>query len=87
MNILSDAGELKLASGDAAKLSEKTALPGIITAFSGMVFGDKFVAKQKPVKSQPVKKVLLSKAEPSAVDNGMPNWWMIAAALILGIAF
>lgn len=83
-----DSGESKVTSGNAA-LSEQTSVaPVEIAAFSGMVFGDKLVAKPVVVKSKPIKKVADDALdEPIKEDNGVPYWWMIAAALILGVTF
>jgi len=84
-----DAGEFKVTSGNAALSSQKSVAPVETAAFSGMVYGDKFVAKPVVVKSKPVKIVAeeVSEEEPMIEDNGIPYWWMIAAALILGITF
>ena len=83
-----DAGEMTVSSGDAAVAEQRSVAPTSAVAFSGMVFGDKFVAKPVVVKSKPVyKEVEAAEEEPLEEDNGVPYWWMIAAALILGVTF
>jgi len=84
-----DGGEFKVTSGNAALSSQKSVAPVEIAAFSGMVFGDKYIAKPVVVKSKPVKRVVeeVAEEEPLKEDNGVPYWWMIAAAVILGVTF
>ena len=86
--LANDAGEMKISSGDAAVAEQRSVAPAPAVAFSGMVFGDKFIAKPVVVKSKPVYKEVEAKdEEPVEEDNGVPYWWMIAAALILGVTF
>lgn len=86
--LANDSGELKVSSGNAALSTQKSVAPVETAAFSGMVFGDKFVAKPVLVKSKPVKKIVEEEQdEPLKEDNGVPYWWMIAAAVILGVTF
>lgn len=88
--IKSDGGEMDVSSGDALAIVERSAAPVSVNAFAGMVFGDKVVEKVVAIKSQPytkAKKALTETAEPEAIDNGIPIWWMIAGALILGVSF
>jgi len=86
--LANDAGEMEVSSGDAAVSEQRGVAPASVVAFSGMVFGDKFIAKPVVVKSKPVyKEVEVSEEEPTEEDNSVPYWWMIAAALILGVTF
>lgn len=83
-----EAGELKIASGDAALSKQPSVAPVITTAFSGMVYGDKIVVSAIESRTKPVKKVTEPETEePLQQDNGVPYWWMIAAAVILGFTF
>lgn len=83
----SDAGNLTVSSGDAAMIAQRSIAPVLTQAFSGMVFGDKVVEKVAPVRSQSVAKSKPVEETDVKEDNGVPYWWMIAAALILGISF
>lgn len=83
----SDAGNLTVSSGDAAMIAQRSIAPVSTQAFSGMVFGDKVVEKVAPVRSPSLTKSKPVEEPEVKEDNGVPYWWMIAAALILGISF
>lgn len=86
--MLNDAGKIKVSSGNAAAAAQRSVAPAEMAAFSGMVFGEKFVAKPAVVKSKPVYREVEAKDEDAVVeDNGVPYWWMLAALAILGVAF
>lgn len=86
--LVNDAGKMSVSSGDAALAQSRSITPAETAAFSGMVYGDRTVVKPVVVKSKPVyKEVEADEEEPVEVDNGVPYWWMIAAAVILGISF
>lgn len=82
----SGAGELTVSSGDAAMVAQRNVAPVSTQAFSGMVFGDEVVDVIAPVKSHPIARTKKTE-EPEEIDNGIPVWWMIAAAVIFGISF
>lgn len=81
------AGELAVASGDAAMVAQRGVSPASVQTFSGMVFGDKVIEKVVPVKSQLIERVKKSEEPAITEENGIPIWWSIAAVLILGVSF
>ena len=79
-------GELSVSSGDAAMVASNDIAPVSKQPFAGMVFGNKVIAKVVTQKVAVIEKS--QKPEPvTDKDDGIPVWWMIASALILGISF
>jgi len=84
--VAASAGQLSVSSGDAAMVASDEIAPVNKEAFSGMVFGKKVIEKVALKKTAVIEK----NDEPEPVadkDDGIPVWWMIASALILGISF
>lgn len=76
-------GKLSLSSGDAALVAQKDVAPVVTQTYAGMIFGAKLAdeaVKQKPL-------VLTKDDSTTQEDDGVPVWWMVAAAVILGITF
>ena len=87
VSVNNEAGKIALSSGDAAVVVQKNIAPVITLAFSGMVFGDKIVTEPVVVKSLQPEMTRQSSDDTIEEDNGVPVWWMIAGAVILGISF